>query len=171
MKLTAPVDHQTLLAEGKLVQIDDDEPRDVFFLSHQWVHTNGSYLFIFLRGHIIVIFTWMGECRCCIIIFLCCLPVRFWCHQNIFQLCNREWRSSRNNWLLFFLLDLSRYRLTARTHMRSKLLFFSKLLRLCVKAVARLSCRMFRGFTGPVSFWVMILSRADMTSKHPLKIV
>ena len=37
MKLTKPVDHQTLLEQGKLVKIEESEQRDVVFLSHQWV--------------------------------------------------------------------------------------------------------------------------------------
>ena len=44
MKLTKPVDHQTLLQQGKLVKIEEGEQRDVVFLSHQWVPILGNYL-------------------------------------------------------------------------------------------------------------------------------
>ena len=37
LELEAPVDHQTLMRQGKLVVVDEDNKVPVFFLSHQWV--------------------------------------------------------------------------------------------------------------------------------------
>ena len=44
MKLTSLVDHQTLLQQGKLVRVDENEDRPVVFLSHQWVPSCTHFL-------------------------------------------------------------------------------------------------------------------------------
>ena len=39
--MTKMVDHQTLLAQGKLIKVEEGEMRKVLFLSHQWVAFDG----------------------------------------------------------------------------------------------------------------------------------
>ena len=37
LKLKGPVDHQTLLLQGKLIKVEEGEDRPIVFLSHTWV--------------------------------------------------------------------------------------------------------------------------------------
>ena len=48
LELESPVDHQTLMRQGKLVVVDEDNKVPVFFLSHQWVISADTTVFLMI---------------------------------------------------------------------------------------------------------------------------